>query len=321
MGSVLKKEKAFVLLAGAFFLAGAGMAWNRAQSGEYAFQEPSPKILSKTEVDAVVKKIPPWDARDHLLFVSRPLIYDFGEKKILPLDLSQKGEDGIAHAWKRKHGFSLKFARVAEQDADEDGFSNAEEYASQTDPWDPKSSPPAVAKLRLKRYQFVPFQFVFKGYIQNPEGDADYQINVEREGSVQTLMVKPGQKLTMKNGTVWMVGEFRQKIEKRNNPTTRIEQEYDESELDLHIDGLKELKMTLKKDEIKDSRESFVDFSAMIPGEEPVLGVFYGSEFSFRGEKYQLLEANEQRAIVKHVGSEELIEISALKEKKEPEKK
>jgi hypothetical protein len=53
----------------------------------------------------------------------------------------------IPNRWFLDHRIDIGFANAPDRDPDHDGFSNREEYEGKTDPGDPKSHPPLIAKL------------------------------------------------------------------------------------------------------------------------------------------------------------------------------
>ena len=79
--------------------------------------------------------------------------------------------------WLEKHGLNPLEAGIADADPDHDGFSNREEFEFQTDPRDPHSHPPALAKVYVVSIQPISFTLVFKSV--NKVGDKTwFQINL-----------------------------------------------------------------------------------------------------------------------------------------------
>ncbi|MFH1066846.1 MAG: Amuc_1099 family pilus-like system protein [bacterium] len=253
-----------------------------------------------------------WKNREHKLFASRILAYVPSDGSIRVLSPSEKGEDDIPYGWKRDYGFALDDPNVAAADPDKDGFSNLEEYRADTNPLLTAACPPPVQKLRLDRYQAVPFPVVFKGCMRGNQGETLFQLNITGARN-HFLVVKKGQKLDLKKGALaeegWEVGEFRRNVRMKFNPSIKLEQEVDESELDLFCSSSK--KATLIKNQILDSDESCASFIALIPEEPSIRDIRCGQTFSFRGEEYQLLSASQQQAFVKCLSSDKKIAIPA----------
>ena len=86
----------------------------------------------------------------HRVFVSRSLIFlPKDAEPVKPLNPEQITEDGIQVGWKLKYGLSPEGPDVAQQDDDQDGFTNLEEYEKKTDPKDPASSPSKWIKIKI----------------------------------------------------------------------------------------------------------------------------------------------------------------------------
>ncbi len=82
------------------------------------------------------------------------------EKKAIVLDADG---DGIPDEWERRYGLNPDDPADAHADADNDGFTNMEEYLAKTDPKDPKSHPDYLDSLKLElplKETFLPFYFV-----------------------------------------------------------------------------------------------------------------------------------------------------------------
>lgn len=71
--------------------------------------------------------------------------------------------DGIPDRVETAWGLNPFDPSDARLDADGDGYSNVEEHLAKTDPKDPQSFPPPIAKLRLLRTVTDPFRFIFAG--------------------------------------------------------------------------------------------------------------------------------------------------------------
>jgi len=66
-------------------------------------------------------------------------------------------------AWFKKHGLDLTDERMLDSDADQDGFSNRDEFLADTDPKDPNSRPGVSKSMRVKEYTEVRLPFVLRG--------------------------------------------------------------------------------------------------------------------------------------------------------------
>lgn len=157
-------EKAAV---GAAILAAAGLAyvgWNRLGSVDLDFgnvpkglppqNDPGVKsagMVAKAKSSFQLKR--EWnqsddDGRAVDLFTGVALFVNKNDKK-KPVDLI-KGADvhpGIPNSWWIENRIDPGFGNSPLRDADEDGFSNQEEFAANSDPNDPKKYPPLITKL------------------------------------------------------------------------------------------------------------------------------------------------------------------------------
>lgn len=142
----------------------------------------------------------PWQAADrsNRLFVSELRVYDQNCLKWIPWNATtcyycgavQKGVadeketdsdvDSMPDLWEQKFGFDPYNRDDARLDRDADGFTNAEECKANTDPTDPKSSPPIFAKLRLRGVQTTTFQLRFLAVQKLSETDLRFQLNAHK---------------------------------------------------------------------------------------------------------------------------------------------
>ena len=66
-------------------------------------------------------------------------------------------------AWFKKYGLDLNDENMLAADADQDGFSNREEFLAETDPKDANSRPGVSKSMRVKDYTEVTLPFVLRG--------------------------------------------------------------------------------------------------------------------------------------------------------------
>lgn len=76
-------------------------------------------------------------------------------------------EESVTNAdfevWFKKHGLDLTDEKMLDSDADQDGFSNRDEFLADTDPKDPNSRPGVSKTMRVKEYTEVRLPFVLRG--------------------------------------------------------------------------------------------------------------------------------------------------------------
>jgi len=131
--------------------------------------------------------------KEHRVFVSPILVYlPKNAEPVQPLDRKMKTDDGIEIGWKMKNGFDPADPGVAEQDPDQDGFTNLEEFAAnpQTDPSRKEDSPAKESKLKSRSRSPAPMQVSF----------------VEKLGGDLTIRFQVGQKRAEFKGKVGDVG-------------------------------------------------------------------------------------------------------------------
>lgn len=71
--------------------------------------------------------------------------------------------EGIPNQWWLEHGINPGFADSPQRDADNDGFTNREEYEAETDPTLASSHPPLIDKLRVDQLIDNKFRLDFSG--------------------------------------------------------------------------------------------------------------------------------------------------------------
>ena len=98
----------------------------------------------------------------------------------------------IPDKWKTKYGFDIHDPHVANEDPDNDGFTNFEEFRAGTDPKDPLSHPNISGKLRiLGDIKKKPFKLRFMGVMTMPSGLV-FQLNLR---SGKTHLKKLGEEV------------------------------------------------------------------------------------------------------------------------------
>ncbi|MEI6563367.1 MAG: Amuc_1099 family pilus-like system protein [bacterium] len=85
--------------------------------------------------------------------------------------------NGVPDEWEKKHNVFAMGADEISLDPDNDGFTSREEYEWGTDPGDPNSHPPYLAKVRVAEIKPIPFRMVFKG-VSRAGGKLIFNINL-----------------------------------------------------------------------------------------------------------------------------------------------
>jgi hypothetical protein len=148
-----------------------------------------PGIVQLTADQSQMEQRRAWKEADSSLFVSR--VYLLREGRLV--DILESGTElfpGIANSWILEHNLDYTNPALPEADADEDGFSNLEEFMVKTNPRDAASKPPLWTKLRTTGSKTEKLRFKFMSL---PTGSLDaVSINTvsaenpqERSGSTQ----------------------------------------------------------------------------------------------------------------------------------------
>lgn len=156
------------------------------------------------------------------LFTGVPLFVDRdAPTKGIDLPTSPPVHPPIPNDWWLTHKLDPGFADSPHRDADDDGFTNLEEFEALTDPNDPKSHPPLVAKLRFLRDESL--QWVLRPGIEDDGGFA-FEYGDNQGGSNRapvSRVVKPGETFfsdgVMKDRFKLLGSERREEINPRTN--------------------------------------------------------------------------------------------------------
>jgi hypothetical protein len=92
-----------------------------------------------------------------------------------------RNHNGIPDEWEEKSGVFAFDTEAINTDPDSDGFTSREEYEWKTDPKNPDSHPPYLAKVKVAEIKPIPFRMVFKG-VSKANGVLIFQINLRTRG-------------------------------------------------------------------------------------------------------------------------------------------
>jgi len=276
---------------------------------------PSKLLLDQYEILGKKWDTPePLALKQHKVFVSRLIVLSPKTGNIEWLDPEKPMDDGITPAWKLHYGFSIEDPNLGSQDADNDGFTNKEEFDAKTDPIDSKSRPSILVKLKMVKYTYVPFRIQFKAANRLPDGSLQFQLNLLDVAQKKTRFVKTGDDFEG-----YKVGEYREKIveEERGGVKYKV----DRSELDLTNIKLNEI-VTLVLNTQKESDESHVKFQINVPDaklepDEVKRGDTFKLTYKNEGQpaemEFQLLKASADGATIKNVKTGEELQIGVQK--------
>lgn len=129
----------------------------------------------------------------------------------------------IPNVWWIENRLDPGFANSPQLDPDNDGFANLEEFTASTNPTDPKSHPPLVAKLSYIKDDSVTW-VVRPGYGSEGKFPFNYEDNKGRRNRVTAAeMIGPGEVFFQKEPAKGRFKLLAQEIRKQVNPRTNIE--------------------------------------------------------------------------------------------------
>jgi len=187
-------------------------------------------------------------------------------------------------AWWRKFGLDLKDPEILSKDSDEDGFSNSEEFLTDTSPIDPSSHPPAAGKLTFEGYQ---------------RENLPYSLNkIEKDTAL--LEDSSGTAVKVKQGDNvgdWIVSEVRERTSYDKDGTP-----YDGS--DLLVQDKTGQKIRLVPGIRPPAEASFASVKLPFSGEAQHLRT--GEEFTLPNDgqrRYVVLDLREDQVVIKEKAS------------------
>jgi hypothetical protein len=312
----IKANPEKTLLAAVLLVAAAWLGYRaatfsaEADAGTGPSSGAAPKLAPNGATNLVgdLSVAPRWDAPGtmHRLFFSRRIEWRPQEQKLKIYALETEGDDGIARAWKKKHGFPEN-AKVGPLDTDNDGFTNKEEYDAGKDefnPRDPESHPDYLAKLRLASFEAKPFRVMLRSY-QDVGGRREIKIDLRDVATTNKAgrVVRPTSSVTVATGerlmvgdfdTGWVAGEFTEKREKRTS-ATGMEKEVDESFLQLAntVTGQKAVLTYRVEVNAADARARLVFLK-----DNREIPVSVGREFEFDKRKFKVKSLSADGAVI-----------------------
>jgi hypothetical protein len=277
----------------------------------------------------------------HRVFVSRTLLFLPKEKEsVQPLNENLVTPDGINVSWKIQNGFDIQDPNVAQQDDDNDGFSNKEEFEKGTDPNNPASSPSKWIKIKIASVETNSLGIEFSG----KSGEGRFTLRFLSSGKKKDVDVTLGDKLwvavTAKGPEILkseaeakkiveggacphaipiVVKSYHQETGDRLDDKTKTPIAYDDSYLDLErLDGDKQLFKVLIQysynQGILYGREKRgvlwsvgdIRLISLVPGEGEMGPYRVGQSFIYAGKEFMILEGTPSKVtlIMKPEGEE-----------------
>lgn len=316
----VKQKYDLVILAVATLLLVSNAVWTgmsrlEPQSIQAGFSAPQDNAILPVNLDAIRQaevlaaapakwKSPgdlPKDTPERgLLLVSRRYLLKDG-KLIDPAEGSEPLHPPITNDWISFYGLDLTDMNIKSKDSDSDGFSNLEEFQSQTSPIDPKKAPPSLNKLKLVSFKPVPFRLEFKG---DPSGDGkEFQINFkDLKGPARTQYRKLGEQI---EGAPYKVVKYEAKP-----GANGVNSSGDLSELIIQNIETGDSIILVYNKEANDPT-SFGTFRNLLAGGDQDLELKKGQEFTLKPDnrKLKLIDISATKAQIRDVTTGDLFSV------------
>jgi hypothetical protein len=101
--------------------------------------------------------------------------------------------DGMPNEWEEEYAFDPRDPDDADEDADQDLWSNLEEYEAGTNPRDANDVPACATRIEVLKVGAIPFKLLFKAVTEEPDLTLTFQINTRAGG--RTYFIKMGEKV------------------------------------------------------------------------------------------------------------------------------
>lgn len=248
-----------------------------------------PDLKSVESASALATSPGSWSAHEGSLFVSRPYVLK-DDKLVNPLEGGENLHHPITNAWLIKYNLDYSDPNIKDQDPDNDRFTNLEEFLTQTDPTNDKAVPPYYTKLRLTKFDPVPFRLKFSG----DSGDGETFIVNARDAKSRTQFLKLGD---MVAGTPYKVLTYEKKTDNRND------MEIDASVLTVENTQTGQ-KIALIYNKEADDPTSYGEFLYLYDNSK--IRVKKDDEFTLppdTSKKYKLIDISPQEAQIEDLGS------------------
>ncbi len=271
-----------------------------------AFAE-EPAIVQLRADSAAMEKQRTWEAADGSLFVSRVYLLRDGGL----VDILESGTElfpGIANSWILEYGLDYTSASLPENDADDDGFTNREEYEGKTNPRDANSKPALWTKLRLINSKIDKLRVKFMSL---PTGSVE-EVSINTISEENPTQLSGSTRFYRKDDPIVLAGRGpdgkeldqptplkfeRAEIRERFNPMTNVKEEVPVAFLLNTADGME---IELARGEVKDSPYSLATFLDTRRGGQ-TYEVRSGESFQLGdSDTYKLVDVKEEKAIIEN---------------------
>lgn len=195
----------------------------------------------------------------------------------VPKDIVDRNHNGIPDEWEEKYGVFSFDPEILNADPDNDGFTTREEYDWKTDPKNPDSHPPYLAKVRVADIKPIPFRMIFKA-VSRVNNIPEFQINLRKGG--RTYWAKLGACVDKKDAPDFILSAYDEHAPE--GPTLTL------------VHGGKKIPLIKGKLVPRDDYE--IKLISLI--DQAVFSVRPDTEFELKGSKYRVKKVDTQRKSV-----------------------
>ncbi|MCC7518224.1 MAG: hypothetical protein IT578_03455 [Verrucomicrobiae bacterium] len=258
--------------------------------------ETAPKGADAVSADLLVLKEarerlvqpPVWaENKDSRLFIA-PLMRVLDPNNPIPTRTGDvnfedlKTSEGFTYRWLHQYGLPTD-RLIANEDPDQDGFTNREECEAGANPMDPSSRPDVSRKLRIETILQRPFPFVFKGIIEG----STRKFNVQRTDGTKAHFVELGGAVPDKTYPGYKVIHYTEKFEDRPDPSVKSRPVIKADVSELTLEKESEKPVVLVRDRLTASGDLSVRLYFIL--EDRFFVVSPGMEFALQNTVYQVV--------------------------------
>ncbi len=205
--------------------------------------------------------------------------------------------DGMPDEWERKYDLNPQDSADAELDSDEDGFTNAQEYADGTDPLDAKSHRDFATLLRVVKVEATVLPLKFTGASRMPNGKYKCQFNYTYENPVSkrrdliTLWVNEGDAIdnpSMKIQTGFKLVKLNEDAEEVENKSTGMKVKVPTVTISRG-----EKTFTLSQDKVANDTDYIITIAKDF-GDKGEITIDGGKDFKIGDKVYRVVKADKE---------------------------
>ncbi len=155
--------------------------------------------LRSEEASAALSAPPVWEGakirgRKVDLITSIPVFKINGHKELVDLyeESGAPVHPPIPNRWWLNHDVDPSYRDSPQRDADQDGFSNLEEFKAKTNPSDAKSYPELIDKLRVVKHEVKEFKILYSSEIGEDQNQFKYFDSTVKRSGIRSKYIAAG---------------------------------------------------------------------------------------------------------------------------------